>query len=33
MGSARFLLDGMYLSEIMMEAGIREDIIWQRQSF
>ena len=32
-GSARFSLDGMYFSQTLMEAGIREEVIQQRQSF
>ena len=31
-GSARFSREGMHFSEIVMDAGIREDVIWCRQS-
>jgi len=32
-GSARFSREWMYFSEIVMDAGIREDVIQLRQSF
>jgi len=32
-GSTRFSREGMYLSEIVMDSGIREDVIQCRQSF
>ena len=32
-GSARFSREGMYFSEIVIDSGIREDVIWCRQLF